>query len=59
MTDHEEEYEGVTLYVDAGDWPDNLAGILVHEQTAMRLEDGRIKIIGDPVWSVEAPDELD
>jgi hypothetical protein len=60
MTDHEEEYEGVTLYVDAKeDWPSNLTGILIHKQTAMKLEDGRIKIIGDPIWSVEAPDELD
>ena len=36
MTEHEEEYEGVTLYVDA---------------------DGRVKIIGDPIWSAEAIDD--
>jgi hypothetical protein len=60
MTDHEEEYEGVTIYVDANNsWPSNLAGVRILEQTAMRMEDGRVKIIGDPVWSVEAPDELD
>ena len=52
MTEHEEEYEGVTLYVDAEGWPDNLAGILVKEQTAMMV-DGRVKIIGDPVWKID------
>jgi len=56
MTDHEDEYEGVTLYVDAEGWPDNLAGVRLLEQTAMRMEDGRVKIIGDPVWSLEAND---
>jgi len=55
----EEEYEGVTLYVSAEGWPDNLAGIMVKEQTTMRLEDGRVKIIGDPIWNAEAPNELD
>ena len=57
MTEHEEEYEGVTLYVDADGWPDNLAGIMIKEQTALRLEDGRVKIIGDPIWSAEAIDD--
>jgi hypothetical protein len=50
----EEEYEGVTLYVDAEGWPENLAGLLIKEQTVMRLEDGKIKIIGDPIWDIEA-----
>jgi len=54
----EEEYEGVTLYVDAEGWPDNLAGIRVHEQTSLRLEDGRVKIIGDPVWDLTEDDWL-
>jgi hypothetical protein len=51
MTDHEEEYEGVTLYVDAEGWPDNLAGLVIKEQRAY-MENGKVKIIGDPIWKL-------
>jgi len=49
MTEHEEEYEGVTLYVDAEGWPDNLEGLHLIEQNVY-MENGKVKIIGDPIW---------
>lgn len=55
---NEEEYEGVTLTVNADDWPENLVGLVINEQNVY-VEDGKVKIIGDPIWSVEVmPDEV-
>jgi len=53
----EEEYEGVTLYVEAEGWPSNLWGLIIKEQTVNK-EDGRVKIIADPIWNtVEVVDD--
>ena len=59
MTEHEDEYEGVTLYVDASeDWPNNLAGVMIHEQRVY-VENGKVKIIGDPIWKFGEEDDND
>jgi len=59
MTENnEEEYEGVTLTVETGEWPKGLVGIAVKEQHVY-AENGTVKIIGDPIWSLEElSDEL-
>jgi hypothetical protein len=54
----DEEYEGVTLTVSATEWPKGLSGLVINKQNVY-VENGVVKIIGDPIWSVEAnPDEL-
>lgn len=45
----EEEYEGVTINIDPSGWPDNLAGIIVGGKS-FYIQDGVVKIIGDPIW---------
>jgi len=56
MTDHEEEYEGVTLYVDTeSTWPDGLFGLVIKEQRVY-VEGGKVKIIGDPIWELGIDD---
>jgi len=49
---NEEEYEGVTLYVDAEGWPNELAGLILKEQIVY-MNEGKVKIVGDPIWRVE------
>jgi hypothetical protein len=49
MTEHEEEYEGVTLYVDTEGWPSELFGLVIKAQTVYP-DGGKLKIIGDPIW---------
>ena len=56
MTEHEEEYEGITLNVSANGWPENLTGIVIKEQIVY-VKDGTVSIIADPVWAVESPEE--
>jgi len=59
MTENnEEEYDGVTLTVSTDDWPKGLAGIVIKEQHVYQ-KDNTVKIIGDPIWSLEElSDEL-
>jgi hypothetical protein len=54
---NDEEYEGVTLYVEASDWPSNLDGLFIDKQVVYR-KDGKVKIVGDPIWRI-SPIELD
>jgi hypothetical protein len=52
----EEEYEGVTLNVETEGWPKGIAGIIVKEQIVY-IEDGVVKIVGDPIWDVGEYDD--
>jgi len=49
-----EEKEGVELNVSVVGWPSGLAGVRIGEQTFMiDKETMTVKMIGDPVWSLE------
>lgn len=45
------EHEGVTLTVNPEDWPNDLYGIKIEEQNVY-IENGLIKIFGDPIWKL-------
>ena len=55
--ENEEEYEGVTLRVETVGWPDCMVGIVIKEQIVYN-DNSSVKIIGDPIWSLDAlPEE--
>jgi len=54
--ENNEEYEGVTLNVNVDGWPAELVGLIIKEQIVY-IKDGIVKVVGDPIWSTELPEE--
>ena len=52
MTEHEEEYEGVTLNLETVGWPYGLEGVVIKEQIIYR-NGYSVSIIGDPIWNID------
>jgi len=50
-----DEYEGVTLNVETKDWPEGLFGLVIKEQRVY-VENGMVKVVGDPIWNLGVED---